>query len=253
MISFFRNIRQSLIDSSSVRKYFIYAIGEISLVVIGILIALQVNNWNEAQKNRKGDLNFLMSLRKELVVDTSNFRGRFAYYRQVNDLIALGESIVRTQSDITIHQDSLLSKAIMQLAVLTPMEKNTNRSDLQISDGRLERISPEINELYMSYIEEVRAREKVVGKLGETLEQISLNYIYPVIRMNYIKENIMESSISFDYSGIYNNFIILNAFNKSYIYRKVYLNHLTDLIDRATSLIMRIDSVLNEEGRSMLE
>ncbi|PWN05489.1 DUF6090 family protein [Rhodohalobacter mucosus] len=47
MITLFRRIRQKLIDSGSVPKYLLYATGEILLVVIGILIALQVNNWNE--------------------------------------------------------------------------------------------------------------------------------------------------------------------------------------------------------------
>ncbi|WP_411768405.1 DUF6090 family protein [Winogradskyella sp. A3E31] len=47
MIKFFRQIRQSLIMKNQTEKYFKYAIGEIILVVIGILIALQVNNWNE--------------------------------------------------------------------------------------------------------------------------------------------------------------------------------------------------------------
>ena len=62
MIKFFRHIRQSLImenktgtsseASAKAGKYFKYAIGEIILVVIGILIALQINNWNEKRKAR---------------------------------------------------------------------------------------------------------------------------------------------------------------------------------------------------------
>lgn len=53
MIKFFRHIRRSLIDSNQMGKYFKYAIGEILLVVIGILIALQINNWNEQSKAKK--------------------------------------------------------------------------------------------------------------------------------------------------------------------------------------------------------
>ena len=53
MIKFFRKIRQQLLVQNRFRKYLIYAIGEIFLVVIGILIALQVNNWNI---ERKGEL-----------------------------------------------------------------------------------------------------------------------------------------------------------------------------------------------------
>ena len=52
MLTFLRKIRKSLIESGSVRSYLLYAIGEIALVVLGILIALQINNWNEWRKDR---------------------------------------------------------------------------------------------------------------------------------------------------------------------------------------------------------
>ena len=55
MIKFFRKIRQNLLSQGKTGKYFKYAIGEIILVVIGILIALQINNWNEYQKDRKSE------------------------------------------------------------------------------------------------------------------------------------------------------------------------------------------------------
>jgi hypothetical protein len=47
MIKFFRHIRRSLLEQNKMGKYFKYAIGEILLVVIGILIALSINNWND--------------------------------------------------------------------------------------------------------------------------------------------------------------------------------------------------------------
>jgi len=52
MIKFFRKIRQNLLIENKTGKYFKYAIGEIILVVIGILIALQINNWNENRKHK---------------------------------------------------------------------------------------------------------------------------------------------------------------------------------------------------------
>jgi len=66
MIKFFRNIRQNLIMENKTSKYLKYAIGEIVLVVIGILIALQVNNWNEDRKGQHWQRNFLRELNIEL-------------------------------------------------------------------------------------------------------------------------------------------------------------------------------------------
>ena len=65
MITFFRNRRKNLINVGKTYKYVKYAIGEILLVVIGILIALQINNWNEKVKNNHEEIIILKSLRKE--------------------------------------------------------------------------------------------------------------------------------------------------------------------------------------------
>jgi hypothetical protein len=69
MIKFFRHIRKSLLNEGKTSKYFKYAIGEIVLVVIGILIALQINNWNENNKNQKEVTFQLSKLRDNLISD----------------------------------------------------------------------------------------------------------------------------------------------------------------------------------------
>jgi len=69
MIKFFNKIRQQLLMENKTRKYLKYAIGEILLVVIGILIALQVNNWNEKQKNKQKELTILENILQDLIND----------------------------------------------------------------------------------------------------------------------------------------------------------------------------------------
>lgn len=66
MISLFRQIRQKLLAQNRISRYLTYAIGEIFLVVIGILIALQVNNWNENRKDRLISEDTIVALRIEL-------------------------------------------------------------------------------------------------------------------------------------------------------------------------------------------
>jgi len=69
MIKFFRHIRQTLIMENKTFNYLKYAIGEIVLVVIGILIALQINNWNENRKDRFIEKKILQSLNNDLQKD----------------------------------------------------------------------------------------------------------------------------------------------------------------------------------------
>ncbi len=66
MIKFFRKIRQNLLLENKTGKYLKYAIGEIVLVVIGILIALQINNWNEHRKIRNAEIEILQNIKTEL-------------------------------------------------------------------------------------------------------------------------------------------------------------------------------------------
>ncbi len=65
MIKFFRKIHQKLLSENKFRNYLIYALGEILLVMVGILLALQVNNWNENRKTNEQESELLKSLQKE--------------------------------------------------------------------------------------------------------------------------------------------------------------------------------------------
>jgi len=69
MIKFFRKIRQKMLTENKFSKYLIYAIGEIILVVIGILIALQINNWNEVQKGKMKATTILKEIRSDMFKD----------------------------------------------------------------------------------------------------------------------------------------------------------------------------------------
>ena len=70
MIKFFRKIRQKMLTENKFSKYLLYAIGEIILVVIGILIALQINNANEAKKNHIRELKYLTNIKEEIKEDS---------------------------------------------------------------------------------------------------------------------------------------------------------------------------------------
>ena len=73
MIKFFRQIRYDLMEKNKTGKYFKYALGEIVLVVIGILIALSINNWNDSRKNRISERELLDNIHRDFVQNKIQF------------------------------------------------------------------------------------------------------------------------------------------------------------------------------------
>ena len=127
MIKLFRKIRYDLMEKNKTGKYFKYAIGEIVLVVIGILIALQINNWNELKKQRNEAQTFINRLSEEV---SQNIE-------LTNREISLEQNQVeKTKSLLEMFswpQDKISSRAIDSL-IFAIMSSNS----LDIKTGTLE-------------------------------------------------------------------------------------------------------------------
>ncbi|SRR6056297_283335 len=104
MITLFRRVREKLIASGSITKYLFYAIGEILLVVIGILIALQVNNWNEERRIYSEEQAILSNLNKE-------FRENQTALKFSIEEVAQTASGLREILDVTLQQEMTMSFA----------------------------------------------------------------------------------------------------------------------------------------------
>lgn len=91
MITFFRKARKKLLTENKYSKYLIYAIGEIALVVIGILIALQINNNNDLRKERIKELHYLQNIKSDLIINIDEMKD---YIETRNDLISAAQRIL---------------------------------------------------------------------------------------------------------------------------------------------------------------
>ncbi len=116
MIKFFRHIRQRMINENRVSKYLLYAIGEIILVVIGILIALQVNNYNNELKLHKEEIALLQDLKVDLEMADEKIGKQIEWFRKSQDIHyrIYNESIGKDSFDSTMRYHDLIWTATVR-------------------------------------------------------------------------------------------------------------------------------------------
>lgn len=104
MITLFRRIRKKLIATGTISKYLLYAIGEILLVVIGILIALQVNNWNEQRVLNNQLQTYFEQIRDELSANQEYLNSRIGDQEAVVRLNRRSLLLLKTENPDSLKQ-----------------------------------------------------------------------------------------------------------------------------------------------------
>jgi hypothetical protein len=139
MIKFFRHIRKKLVGENRFSKYLIYAIGEIVLVVIGILIALQINNWNESRKAKVRSIEYHTRLIEDVerVVATSEKLNQTSYrvlnsIQRTVDLLDLGKPLTSKDKEIVDYTLVWVSRFNYQFTELATYEEMQSNGDLSL-------------------------------------------------------------------------------------------------------------------------
>jgi hypothetical protein len=147
----FRKIRQNLLVENQVSKYLLYAIGEIVLVVIGILIALQIDNWNEKSNATEETLTYLITLNAEV---ESNIKFLTYYIEAAHaDIVASAETLKKLHAEESIHySDSMLITVMDTAPIYKPTLSQSAFTDL-INSGNLEHVKDQKLKKEILYIE----------------------------------------------------------------------------------------------------
>ena len=135
MIKFFRKIRQQLITQNKFSKYLLYAIGEIILVVIGILIALQLNNYNDYKKERIEEARILSSLTKDLSNDVDQLDEIMEREKFVIERIDSMISLLNSPDQNRLTEFLKLSRAIISFRSFVT---NNGTFEESISAGKMD-------------------------------------------------------------------------------------------------------------------
>ena len=131
MIKLFRNIRQNLLNEGKTSKYFKYAIGEIILVVFGILIALQINTWNNEKDSRTLEVKIMKELRSNLKLDLVEIQEDIVIMSDINKASRFIRVYFKTNEQ---PSDSLYYYAAL-LRVTPHFDPNKSGYGLLVSKG----------------------------------------------------------------------------------------------------------------------
>lgn len=154
MIKFFRKIRREFINKGRISKYFKYAIGEIVLLVLGVLIALEINNWNESRKNKVLEHTYLDNIRTDLNLNIS----------ELQEFITSREKCITSSSVILdfFEQKRLLNhndfnRHAIDVMVWFPFQQHNNTYQELMNCGKLSLIS---NKTIKDYLQNMATRFK---------------------------------------------------------------------------------------------
>lgn len=218
MIKFFRSIRQKLIGEGNLKNYLFYAIGEILLVMIGILLALQVNNWNDQRKNLKEEKVILKAIHNDFVSSKKDLQHtKGALIHQKIHLVALINRCNPESPNIDVNEMDSLIRNSYALPTFDPA--NGTLEDI-LNTGRISIIqNKEIRDLlsgWQAKLEESKRQEKYQG-------DFLYNKFTPFIEERvefkhkwFAKDYSEDKSFGIDSRILFNNFRFCNLLKRAH-------------------------------------
>jgi hypothetical protein len=245
MIRFFRKIRQSLLLENKFSKYLLYAVGEIILVMIGILLALQVNNWNTQKvQEEKTDL-ILRKMQRDLLADISQAKQAISFYRQKDSLVQVIRAGNLTPESLAINGGELLliERHFHDVKIHKAGYKQytTHIAELPFLSAKIE--ESQLDELYIENVAWIEAfANDLVKFVDEDTRYRVENFSW--FSSHFYGKNNMEQGIDY----ILNN---PRYKNQLYMYRVKYVNltlHLKKFVHAGVALYTQIEEQLGNEN-----
>ena len=258
MIKFFRKIRQKLLSENKFSKYLFYAIGEIVLVVIGILIALQINNSNQTRINKIIEKETLDNLRQDLgsALIQLDIKIEQNYLNKTSDSIALeiinSKTIVSTDSIYKLLLTHIFTPTFdPELGTLTEI-LNTGKMEIIRSEPLRNHISS-----WNKYMDELDEVDNRLIYLDDNIKtplyskhlpyRNSLNFVINPNTNDILKSEFGESNFQTNIESFFYTLETENMLSNYYFYGTIQEIRLNDVKNKMTDMIAIIDEVLKND------
>ncbi|PNQ72414.1 hypothetical protein C1T31_11505 [Hanstruepera neustonica] len=159
MVSALRKIRKKLLEEKRAQRYFFYAIGEIVLVVIGILIALQINTWNKEKQNRVLETTILENLKEDLEIQKELIQEQIDFETSILIQVDSAKTFVSDTADKTV-----LERLFRDLGARRTFKANRATFSNMISSGSINLIAnADLQNKIVRYFQRLDYTESVVN------------------------------------------------------------------------------------------
>jgi hypothetical protein len=250
MIKFFRKIRQNMLMENKTGTYFKYAFGEIILVVLGILIALQVSNWNQLRVEQNSMNAYYAKLANTLEDDIKELRESNDFLNSNGDKLIRCLEILNTENEADIEE---LKAKIGALNVAFANDHSMELFDEFINKGYLSKI--EDTEL-KSQFERVKNGLIKAENWDKVLDNDYVNNVIPFVQNNlnivdiniypkkFDKKDILNGGPKVDYTKLFNNLKAWNAIHGRLNYLKFTVRLNNRMLEALTELKATLDKIL---------
>ncbi len=217
MIKFFRQIRQQSLKENKTSKYLKYAIGEIVLVVIGILIALSINNWNQDRTNRTEEENYYKNIQRQLNEDKSGIEDNIDYNSSFLAQFLYAIEIIEKNDRSSIDS---LAKITLNLQESSDFHRQSNIYQAMVYSGEIKLLKNQKIVEKLQHLEEIYI---YINKLEETHSQAVMTFVVPnivsSIKVHSMRVENAEKMYSFQFQNQFTLFTGL-MIEKNQIYQR---------------------------------
>jgi hypothetical protein len=199
----FRNLRQSLIAEGKFHKYVLYALGEILLVMVGILLAFQVDKWNEQRLNRIEELKYYTNLKADLEQQGRNIHGQINYNKEHLDRFAHALEI-SISGDLS-ESDTLMA-TVPYLFNYSDYDQTGNLYETLVNSGDIKLLN---NEDIVRGVRELEYRYQYINRMENIHWDIILQYVsaWAMDNINFPKAEAVEVESLYSYE--FQNLLLL--------------------------------------------
>jgi type II secretory pathway pseudopilin PulG len=202
MIKLFRKTRNDLMEKNKTGQYFKYAIGEIVLVVIGILIALSINNWNEDQKKRKSERLLLSSIQSDIIQDTLDLGFNRSTHQSALESEILLLKVLNKDPNVKADSINYLNALSVQLLVYphtSSFDNLTNNNPDLITNKKLKQKIDRHYDFFYTSLTEAENNQQEYNFYAKLLPYFK-KYFIPSGEKIKIRQSANESKEFYDYT-----------------------------------------------------